>query len=362
MRSIAFYLPQFHPIPENDAWWGKGFTEWTNVAKAKPLFPGHDQPQLPSDLGFYDLRLPEAREEQAILARAGAVDAFCYWHYWFQGRRILERPFEEVLGSGKPDFPFCLCWANESWSRRWDGSESEVLLNQSYSLEDFENHAEYLIRAFRDPRYVKVDGKPLMLVYRASVVPLASECARIWRQKVEEAGFPGLHLCRVESFPQELASPLDIGFDASVEFAPGSAHSYPMELKTKFKRRLARRGLINDAFLKHRIHSYDDVVRQFLDRPESREWTRYPCVSPGWDNSPRKKAMASIFLGSTPEKYRDWVKRTVAKSIHRGDADLLFVNAWNEWAEGNHMEPCQKWGRSYLEAHRAGVDEGLSLR
>ena len=187
IRPIAFYLPQFHPTPENDEWWGKGFTEWTNVTKARPLFPGHYQPQLPADMGFYDLRLPEAREAQAALAREYGIHGFCYYHYWFNGRRILERPFNEVLASGKPDFPFCLCWANENWTRVWDGGEKNVLLEQKYSHEDDLAHIESLIPAFRDERYIRIDGKPLFLVYRTGLLPNPARTAEIWREAAKRA-------------------------------------------------------------------------------------------------------------------------------------------------------------------------------
>src|SRR2546422_3290767 len=192
MRVVAFYLPQFHPIPENDQVWGKGFTEWSNVVKTRPLFPGHYQPHLPADLGFYDLRLPEVREAQAGLAHAYGVSGFCYYHYWFNGRRLLHRPFDEVLRSGSPNFQFCLCWANENWTRRWDGGDHNVFVAQKHSLEDDERHIDHLISAFSDKRYIKIHGRPLLLVYRTGQLPAPAETAALWRRRVEAAGFPGL--------------------------------------------------------------------------------------------------------------------------------------------------------------------------
>lgn len=200
VRAIAFYLPQYHPVPENDEWWGKGFTEWRNVSKARPLFPGHYQPHLPADLGFYDLRLPEVREAQAELARAHGISGFVYYHYWFNGRRILERPFNEVLQSGKPDFPFCLCWANENWTRIWDGGDKHILLEQKYSAQDDLAHIQSLIPAFRDERYIRVNGKPLFLVYRAELIPDPVRTAAIWREAAIKAGVGDLYLARVESY------------------------------------------------------------------------------------------------------------------------------------------------------------------
>ena len=199
LRSIAFYLPQYHPIPENDEWWGKGFTEWTNVTKAKPIFRDHYQPHLPADLGYYDLRLPEVRQAQAELAKEYGIGGFCYYHYWFSGKRLLERPFNEVLASGKPDFPFCLCWANESWSRRWDGQETQVLTKQTYDgVSDTKNHIHWLIKAFKDPRYIRINDKPLFLIYRAKEIPELERMIVIWREEAEKAGLTGLYLCSVD--------------------------------------------------------------------------------------------------------------------------------------------------------------------
>src|SRR4029077_7166935 len=199
VKLIAFYLPQYHPIPENDDWWGKGFTEWTNVTKARPWFRGHYQPHLPADLGFYDLRLPETREAQANLARQYGIHGFCYYHYWFNGRRLLERPFNEVLASGSPDFPFCLCWANENWTRAWDGLEREVLIQQHYDSNDDLAHIRWLANAFRDPRYIRVHGKPLFLVYRVASLPDPMQTVSIWREEARRLGIGELFLCAVES-------------------------------------------------------------------------------------------------------------------------------------------------------------------
>lgn len=218
-KLIAFYLPQYHPIPENSAWWGTGFTEWKNVSKALPLFKGHYQPHLPADLGFYDLRLPEARIAQADLAREYGIHGFCYYHYWFNGRRILERPFNEVLASGSPDFPFCLCWANENWTRTWDGGSADILLQQDYSDEDDRNHIRSLLPALADSRYIRVDGKPLILIYRTELLPNPERTSDIWRSESYTAGIGELYLARVESFTSGI-EPASIGFDAAVEFAP----------------------------------------------------------------------------------------------------------------------------------------------
>jgi lipopolysaccharide biosynthesis protein len=357
IRLLAFYLPQFHPVPENDTWWGKGFTEWTNVVKARPLFRGHHQPHLPSDLGFYDLRLPEAREAQAAMAQSYGVTGFCYYHYWFHGRRLLNRPFDEVLSSGRPDFPFCLCWANENWTRRWDGAEHEVLLQQRYSAEDDRAHIEHLLSAFADSRYIRVDGKPLFLVYRTELLPDPARTAEIWRTSALTAGIGELYLAQVESFTPDV-DPKTIGFDAAVEFAPDwRVLRTPLfnrdrwDLLARIQHRLARLGLIPSVYFSHRIYRYDDLVKGMLAKVPA-PYKRFRAVTPGWDNCARRPTGSIVFRDSTPQAYERWLRAVIAQTtnIFRGDERLVFVNAWNEWAEGNHLEPDQLWGPAYLEA------------
>jgi hypothetical protein len=341
VRVIAFYLPQFHPIPENDDWWGRGFTEWTNVARSRPSFPGHYQPHI--DLGFYDLRLPEAREAQADLARQYGIDGFCYYHYWFNGKRLLQRPFDEVLSSGRPSLPFCLCWANESWTRRWDGHDEHILIEQKHCEADDREHIRWLADAFHDSRYIEVDGKPLLLVYRANRMPNPARTTSIWREQARRMGVGDIFLCKVESF----ADPARIGFDAAVEFQPDWAH-----LGVPFH----RRG--------NRVYKYSSMVERALRR-DTPSYRRFPCVTPSWDNSARRKEGATIFTGSTPGLYERWLGTALRKeSDGNGGERVIFINAWNEWGEGNHLEPCRKWGRAFLEATlRAvtGIREGGQL-
>ena len=361
LRHIAFYLPQYHPVPENDEWWGPGFTEWTNVARARPLFRGHHQPHLPADLGFYDLRVPETRAAQAELAAGHGIDAFCYYHYWFGGRRILERPFDDVLRSGEPRFPFLLCWANENWTRVWNGGESEVLLEQAYSADDDRQHIRRLAEAFSDDRYVRVDGKPVFLVYRVSRLPDPARTAETWRREAERLGIGELYLCSVQSFVPDRVDPGTIGFDAAVAFAPDWVDVAP--LGSSFLRRAARRALRpNSAYRKHRIHDYADLVERSL-RAEAPSYKLYPCVSPGFDNSARRPlGGAKIAINATPAAYERWLGETIRRfEPFSPDENLLFVNAWNEWAEGNHLEPCARWGRAYLEAHaRASAERPVA--
>ncbi len=349
-KAIAFYLPQYHPIPENDQWWGKGFTEWTNVTKAMPRFPGHNQPQLPADLGFYDLRLPEARQAQADLAKTYGIHGFCYYHYWFTGKRLLEQPFNGVLASKEPDFPFCLCWANENWTRRWDGLDQHILAEQVYSEADDLRHIQSLAQAFRDPRYIRVDGKPLFLVYRAAKIPNPQNTTQVWREEAHRLGIGDLFLCRVESCSEEHTDPQTMGFDAAVEFQPDwSKLGLPLQ-RSRLWNWARRLGLAEKAYATNGIHDYEMMVQAMLNKPDP-DYLRFPCVTPSWDNTARRATGATILRGANPEAYEAWLTKVVEKTAANPDQKgLVFINAWNEWAEGNHLEPCQKWGHAYLEA------------
>lgn len=351
-RLIAFYLPQYHPIPENDEWWGKGFTEWTNVAKAKPLFHGHYQPHIPADLGFYDLRLPETRQAQADLAREYGIYGFCYYHYWFNGKRLLERPFNEVLASGKPDFPFCLCWANENWTRAWDGQDKNILIGQKYCEEDDRQHIQWLVQAFQDKRYIRIEDKPLFLVYRAKNIPNPLRTTSIWRDEAQKMGVGDIFLCRVESFPNEHNEPTQIGFDAAVEFQPDWSN-LPASLRQGKHWQLARKlGVADRAYGYNRIYNYYSIVEKMLQK-STPPYKRLSCLTPAWDNTARRKNAALILKDSTPEIYENWLKAII--ELPPKSAKVIFINAWNEWGEGNHLEPCQRWGRAYLEATRRAV-------
>jgi lipopolysaccharide biosynthesis protein len=355
---IAFYLPQFHPIPENDEWWGKGFTEWANTAKAKPRFKGHYQPHIPADLGFCDLRVPEVRESQAELARAHGIHGFCYYHYWFNGRRMLERPFNEVLASGRPDFPFCLCWANENWTRAWDGGNRHILLSQSYNHEDDLAHIRSLLPALRDPRYIRIGGRPLLLVYRTELLPAPARTAEIWREEAHLGGVGELYLVRVESFEQNV-DPVGIGFDAAVEFAPDWRKMGRAKYDNRLGRLLRAMGLVEKGYMQNRVNAYDDLVRNMLAKPDP-QFQHYRCVTPGFDNSPRRAKDSVIFADSSPHAYGNWLAQTVSRTRRRfnnPEEQIVFINAWNEWGEGNHLEPDLKWGRRYLEETKKALDQ-----
>jgi lipopolysaccharide biosynthesis protein len=354
-RSIAFYLPQFHAIPENDRWWGEGFTDWRNTAKAQPRFDGHYQPHVPRELGYYDLRDAESRAAQAKLAATFGVDSFCYYHYWFGGRRLLEQPFDAVLESGDPTLPFSLCWANEAWTRSWSGG-GEVLVEQRYDREDDLAHIRWLATAFADPRYLRVDGKPLFLVYRAGQLPDAPRTTDLWRAEASRLGIGELYLARVESFRSEHTDPGALGFDAAVEFQPDWRNIRRSGPATVARRVAKALHLTTSALPPYTTFDYDELVATALARPQT-DYVRYPCVVPGWDNSPRRRDGAVVVVGSDPDRYEHWLDATLAR-----DPELVFVNAWNEWGEGAHLEPCEHWGLGYLEAHRRAMDRHEQAR
>ena len=339
VRAIAFHLPQFHPIPENDAWWGKGFTEWTNVARAQPNFAGHYQPRLPAESGFYDLRLAEVREQQAALARMHGIHGFCYYFYWFAGRRLLERPVEEIRQSGRPDFPYCFCWANENWTRRWDGADREVLIAQDPAGTDDEQLMATLLPHFRDPRYIRVEGKPLFMVYRTEALPDVLRSAATWRTICRREGIGEIYLCAAQHHdPQD---PAAIGFDATVEFPPHGMRGVQANRSVE---------LLNPNFAGN-IFDYRRFVLDWLARPDP-SWRMHPTVMPSWDNTARRPDHALTFINATPEIYEIWLREVVAREREqRPDGQrLVFVNAWNEWAEGAYLEPDQRFGRQYLLA------------
>ncbi|MFN0163514.1 MAG: glycoside hydrolase family 99-like domain-containing protein [Burkholderiales bacterium] len=348
IRAIAFYLPQFHPIAENDAWWGQGFTEWANVVKAKPNFVGQDQPRVPADLGYYDLRAAEVMEAQAELARRYGVAGFCFYYYWFGGRRLLEAPIENMLASGRPDFPFCLCWANENWTRRWDGRADDVLIGQAHSADDDLAVIEDLSRYFRDPRYIRVVGKPLILVYRVNLFPDFCETARRWRDACRASGIGEIHVSMVESL--ELATrtlhPSDYGCDSSVEFPPQEmADPRPPA------------GQILNPRFSGQVADYRDLAVRFGARPAP-GYTRFRGVAPGWDNTPRRQDNPFTFEHATPGAFRAWLNAAIEHTfVERGPGErLLFINAWNEWAEGAYLEPDRRFGHAYLQAVRDALD------
>lgn len=347
-RVIAFHLPQFHPTPENDRWWGKGFTEWTNTARASSLFPGHYQPHIPADLGFYDLRLPEARQAQADLAREYGIEGFCYYHYWFgNGRRLLERPVDEILASGQPEFPFCLCWANHSWNTAWQGTDAMLMEQQYPGWDDHAAHFDWLLQAFADKRYIRVEGKPLFVVYQPDHIPDVAKVAAFWRERAEQAGLPGLYLIGV-SHRDEHWDPRPRGFDASIMQAlPRRDGRIPRKyLRAKLKA-LLQRDEVNVT-----IWDYEEVLPSLLRRNRV-AWDDFPIALPNWDNTPRSGARGLVLHNATPELFRKHLHEAIARvQDNPPDKKIVFLKAWNEWAEGNYVEPDQRWGRAWLEVIR----------
>ncbi len=344
VRAIAFYLPQFHPIPENDRWWGKGFTEWTNVARARPGFVGHYQPRLPADFGFYDLRVPETLEEQAAVAREHGIHGFCYHYYWFAGKRLLERPVEMMRTSGRPEFPYCFCWANENWTRRWDGADDDVLIAQSPSKADDERFIRDLLPHLRDARYIRVEGRPLILVYRVGMLPDPQATAATWRAVCRREGVGDPYLCAARTY--DTGDPALYGFDALVEFPPHDTRVLTVNLRVE---------LINPEF-RGSIYDYREFVHDVLERPEP-SYPDHPTVMPGWDNSARRPELANIFINATPELYEVWLREVVERVVarRRPEERLVFINAWNEWAESAYLEPDRRFGRQFLLATRRAL-------
>jgi hypothetical protein len=351
VRAIAYYLPQYYPVKQNDDWWGSGFTEWTNVARARPLYPGHYQPHIPGELGFYDLRVAETRQAQAELARAHGVEAFCYYHYWFGGgARILERPFSEVLDSGEPDFPFCLAWANQTWSGIAHGAPDKVLVKQEYPGDnDHRHHFDSVVAAFHDERYVRVDDKPLFMVYLPSELPDTERTCDLWRQMAVDSGLPGLFLVG-RSTGEWL--PTKHGFDATV----ASQVIPPFRNRELHDPRARRRpdwvlsALTRRSRWLPAIYSYASWS-PYIPRLVNAPGYSYPTVIPSWDNTPRAGRRGALYHGSTPALFAEQLAlATTLVADHPREHRIVFVQAWNEWAEGNCLEPDRRFGRGYLDA------------
>ncbi len=358
VRVIAYYLPQYHPIPENDEWWGKGFTEWTNVAMAKPLFRGHYQPRVPADLGFYDLRLSEVREAQAQLAKEAGIEGFMYWHYWFgNGRQLLERPFNEVLASGKPDFPFCLGWANHSWSRKtWTAKNKPgaptMLLKQEYpGDEDFTQHFYSLLPAFKDRRYIRVNNKPFFLIYNVLEIPDLRHFMDLWQNLAKQNGLEGIHFVgNIMGHAAELRKDeiINCGVDATVLsnlfYGEGRCAGKLSMYWQKFRTRVLKMGPE-----RYKYRKFIKFVHNDYEKMEN----VYPVVYPQLDRTPRAGRDAVILTGSTPDFFGKYLKDTIDIVKEKcEDNRIIIINAWNEWGEGNYIEPDMKFGKGYLDACR----------
>lgn len=346
VKTIAFYLPQFYPTPENDIWWGKGFTEWTNVGRAEPLFRGHYQPRVPADLGYYDLRVPEVRIQQAQMAQDAGIDGFCYWHYWFAGQRLLDRVFSEVVNSGEPDFPFCLCWANHSWKRKtWDPTlPDKMLMEQTYpGKEDYKEHFYAMLPAFKDKRYIKVDDRLLFGIFEPGDIPNMKEMADIWNGLAVENGLSGFYFFGLAQGSGALSGANREGIDKVVYDAMFDAvyihnHQRNMRVVAKLKDLLrCPNPLKYDLYAKV-------AVDKFIHYHET-----VPCIDPNFDHSPRSGSRGTIIVDSTPRKWGALLKKTIEIAKRQNTDNLLFIKSWNEWGEGNYLEPDMKFGTGYLE-------------
>ena len=372
-RVIAYYLPQFHPIPENDEAWGPGFTEWTNVAKARPLFRGHYQPRIPADLGFYDLRLPEVREQQANLAREAGIEGFCYYHYWMgNGKLLLQRPFQEVLQSGRPDYPFCLCWANHEWTTRtWqNGGKEKVIAPMVYNgEEDYTAHFNYVLSAFKDKRYITVDGLPLFSIYDPYHFADVAHFMALWRQLALANGLPGIHfsaminntttikragdgsLKRVipntESSSEVFSDILSLGFDSITSYGKARGE---MLSKGKYRRIIAKYMHKHLPFLPALRYDYPETVRHFF-APEDQWENVFPVVIPQWDRTPRAGKGEGVYVNATPANFGKHLSTAIDIIKNKTDEHkIIFVKSWNEWGEGNYIEPDEKYRHGFLDA------------
>lgn len=353
IRLIAFYLPQFHPIPENDQWYGKGFTEWTNVGKAKPLFRGHYQPQIPADLGYYDLRMPETRQAQADMAKECGIEGFCYWHYWFgNGKRLLERPFNEVLASGKPDFPFCLAWANHSWKGIYSGVKTkESLIEQTYGgLSDYELHFNDVLPAFKDKRYITVDGKPFFLIFAPHEIPNSKEFIDCWQRLAIQNGLKGIHFVAHTYRPDDIDRLLSLGYNAvnAVRLFEYQriGLSFIQKVFNKVNREIFKHGFWCD---------YENAM-EFFSGKEDKNENVYPTIIPNWDHSPRTGRFGTILKRSTPHLFQKHVEKVLNMISHKQEEHrIVILKSWNEWAEGNYVEPDLKNGKDYLNAIKRAI-------
>lgn len=352
-RLIAFYLPQFYPTKENDEWWQKGFTEWTNVGNAKPLFRGHYQPRVPADLGYYDLRVPEVREQQAELAREAGIEGFCYWHYWFAGRRLLDRVFREVVDSGKPDFPFCLCWANHSWYQKtWDPTKQDkLLIEQTYpGEEDYKNHFYAMLPAFRDKRYMRVNGRPIFGVYDSYGFEDFPRFKKTWNKLANENGLEIFYFFGFTFRTESSAEILEKGFDSIV---PDYILNFKDE-ETSFAEKVKRK-----LFHYPKVLHYDDYCRYVLSQYVLND-NIHPCINPNFDHSPRSKEKGVVICDHSPEKWGKLCTKIFSLCNKReGESNLVFLKAWNEWGEGNYLEPDLKFGKGFIEATRRAIDKKI---
>lgn len=366
IKKIAFYLPQFHTIPENDKWWGKGFTEWINVKASRPQFRMHVQPEIPLNNNYYNLLNPKIQEWQSNLAIDNYIDGFCYYHYWFEGKMLLEKPMEQMLNNPKIKIPFCICWANETWSRTWDGQENKILIKQNYSenFKQWEKHFDYLLPFFKDQRYITDENRPMLLIYKPHLINNCKDMLSFWRKLAKENGICDLYIGyqHCSSFNYDMDS---LGFDFGVEFEPfytvREIKNITKTLKSKIKYvfkhpkniiRYTQRHFLNYPI----IYDYDEIWHRIVSRTNRKE-NIFPGAFPSWDNTPRRGRDANIFYGASPEKFMKYLSQQLKKIDQLNSTKYLFINAWNEWAEGAHLEPDTKNKYEYLNCIKTATLE-----
>ena len=364
-KVLAYYLPQFHPTPENDEWWGKGFTEWVNVAKARPLFKGHKQPHIPADLGFYDLRLPESRAMQAEYAKKAGISAFCYWHYWFgNGKRLLNYPLDEVIRLGEPDFPFCLAWANHSWYKKswvagndiFNKATSKLLIEQEYPGEDdIRNHFYTMLPAFKDKRYFKIHGKLAFVIFAPQDLPDPDNFMQIWNDLATKEGLPGFffiahtfHVNNINMLRRQNYDAINVSLHRNVMGARDNYHSLMMKIINSIRDRIS---------IKPDIIEYKEAIKQ-LDSPLFEDEKILPTIIPNWDHTPRSGNFGRVFTNSTPELFQKHVHQIFSRIANKKDEDkIVFIKSWNEWGEGNYLEPDIEFGTAFLDALKNEINK-----
>lgn len=367
MRVIAFYLPQYHRIKENDEWWGEGFTEWTNLKKGKALFKGHYQPRIPLHRNYYNLLDSKVQEWQCKIAKEHGIYGFCFYHYWFNGKLLLEKPVEQYLHNEKCDIPFCICWANEHWTNQWVSSETKVLIAQEYgNREQWKAHFDYLLQFFLSDRYIKENNKPFVVIYRPELIDCLNDMLDYWQELAKENGFDGLVFAYQHPYFGDFTKKDDSRFAYAIEYQPGYAlkdHERQKESNVlanivKFKRKInlflekyfnCQISLRNYMPAKIRLQNYDEIWTLLLNRtPPTNKYI--PGAFTDWDNSPRKGERGLVFVGASPQKFRIYFEKLIIRAKEIYHKDTIFIFAWNEWTEGGYLEPDEKWGYGYLEA------------
>ena len=355
-RIIAFYLPQFHPFPENDLWWGKGFTEWTNVGKAKPLFPFHKQPNVPTELGYYDLRIPQVREEQARLAKEAGIEGFCYWHYYFgNGKQLMQDIIEEVVKTKKPDFPFCLGWANEPWEKKmWnkDGKGNELLMPQLYEGdEDYINHFYTILPILKDSRYIKVDGKPLFFIYKPYKFDDLKHFIELWRELAKKEGLSDIHfVAHARGYTDSLEDYIKSGCDA-VYTNRVQDGIYQRDFISRIIRKICKFLLIPE------LATFKKIRKYALNNEDTKE-NYYPGIICGWDHTPRSGRKGKVFTMFSKDVFKEHIKDIVnLVKDKETEHQIIFLKSWNEWGEGNFMEPDLRFGKMKIEAMKEALQE-----